>query len=392
MAWTLDQVQDLLRGQGLDGWLLYVLHNHNPVAERVLDLPPGQIRTRRAFYWIPATGSPIRLEHRIECRTLAGMPGLRRTYLSYGSLCEELGKLLHGAGTIAMETSERGAIPALSLVDGGILDLVRAQGVQVVSSQGLAQALTARLEPQQLDGHFRAAAHLRQIIRDLCGHVGAALATGTPLSEREAQRWIMERFAAAELEADHAPIVACGAGSGDPHHESDHTPIQAGRVLLVDLWAKEKRPGSIYADQTWMAFLGRQIPEDVERHWRLVRTARRSVHNLVAARLAVGREVRGWEADEAARQLIREAGLEAQFIHRTGHSIDEAVHGSGANLDNLETRDERPLIPGTVMSVEPGVYLQDYGVRSEYNLVIDLDGEVRVAEGTDQEDLIRIPA
>jgi len=392
MAWTLDQVQDLLRGQGLDGWLLYVLHNRNPVAERVLDLPPGQIRTRRAFYWIPASGSPIRLEHRIECRTLAGMPGLRRTYLSYDSLREELGRLLQGARRIAMETSPQGAIAALSLVDGGILDLVRAQGVEVVSSQDLAQALTARLDPHQLESHFRAAAHLRHIVRDLCGHVGTCLAAGAPLSERDAQHWILGRFEAAELETDHAPIVACGAGSADPHHEPDHSPILPGRVLLVDLWAKERQPGAIYADQTWMAFTGRQIPDDVERHWRLVRAARRSVHHLVAARLAVGHEVRGWEADEAARQLIGEAGLADRFIHRTGHSIDESVHGRGANLDNLETRDERPLIPGTVMSVEPGVYLQDYGVRSEYNLVIDLDGDVRVAEGTDQEEMIRIPA
>jgi Xaa-Pro aminopeptidase len=162
-------------------------------------------------------------------------------------------------------------------------------------------------------------------------------------------------------------------------------------VVLIDLWAKEKAAGSIFADQTWMAWTGNNLPEIVESHWRLVRNARRAVHNLVAARLALGREIRGWEADDAARNPIREAGLGERFIHRTGHSIDESVHGSGANLDNLETREERFLLPGTVMSVEPGIYLQDYGLRSEYNLVIDLDGEVRVAEGTDQEDLIRIP-
>jgi Xaa-Pro dipeptidase len=376
----------------LDGWLLYVLQNRNPVAERVLDLPLGQIRTRRAFYWIPASGTPARLEHAIECRTLAGMPGLRRTYLSYESLKQELGTLLAKAHRVVMETSPLGANPGLSLVDAGTVDLVRSLGVEVLSSENLAQILTARLDPEQLRSHFRAAEHLRHVTREVFECIGKALVEGRRVSEKDVQGWILSRFAAADLETDHSPIVAVGANSAKPHHaSSDNAWVLPGQVVLIDLWAKEKAAGSIFADQTWMAWTGNNLPEIVESHWRLVRNARRAVHNLVAARLALGREIRGWEADDAARNPIREAGLGERFIHRTGHSIDESVHGSGANLDNLETREERFLLPGTVMSVEPGIYLQDYGLRSEYNLVIDLDGEVRVAEGTDQEDLIRIP-
>ncbi|MFA7331850.1 MAG: M24 family metallopeptidase [Candidatus Delongbacteria bacterium] len=391
MAWTLGQVQEQLRERELDGWLLFVLQNRNPVAERVLDLPPGQIRTRRAFYWIPASGTPIRLEHAIECRTLAGVPGLRRTYLSYESLRQELGRILGGARRVAMETSPLAAIPALSLVDAGTVDLVRSLGAEVVSSENLAQTLTARLDAEQLRSHFRAAEVLRQVVRDACGEIGRALAENRRISEKDLQGWILNRFESAELEADHPPIVACGPHTAIPHHEvGSENFIQPGQLVLIDLWAKERQAGCIYADQTWMAWTGGSAPDPVVEHWRLVRNARRSVRNLVGARLAVGHEIRGWEADEAARSLIRDAGLSGSFIHRTGHSIDESVHGSGANLDNLETREERALLPGTVMSVEPGIYLPEYGLRSEYNLVIDLDGEVRVAEGTDQEDLLLI--
>jgi Xaa-Pro aminopeptidase len=391
MAWRLGQVQEQLRERELDGWLLFVLHNRNPVAERVLDLPAGQIRTRRAFYWIPAIGTPVRLEHAIECRTLAGVPGQRRTYLSYESLRQELGHCLGGARRVAMETSPLAANPALSLVDAGTVDLIRSLGAEVVSSENLAQSITARLGAEQVRSHFRAAEILRHVARDACGEIGRALAENRRISELDVQDWILKRFDCAELETDHPPIVACGPHTALPHHEvGSENHIQPGQLVLIDLWAKERQPGCIFADQTWMAWTGRELPTEIEATWRLVRNARRAVRNLVGARLAVGHEIRGWEADEAARGLIREAGLGEFFIHRTGHSIDESVHGSGANLDNLETREERALLPGTVMSVEPGIYLPAYGVRSENNLVIDLDGEVRVADGTDQEDVILI--
>ena len=392
MAWSLDHVQDLLRQDGLGGWLLFVLQHRNPVAEQVLDLPPGQIRTRRAFYWIPAVGTPVRLEHRIESRTLAGLPGLQRQYLSYDSLKEELARLLEGARRVAMETSPLCAQPSVSLVDAGTVDLVRSLGVEVVSSADLAQQLSAALRPEQLRSHFEAAGLVRATAATAFEDVARALREGRPIREQEVQAGILARFETQGLVCDHPPIVACGPHSADPHYEPGGVVgnglIGSEQVLLVDLWARQRAPGSVYADQTWMGFTGPRPPESVAAVWELVRDARRAVRQLVSARLAQGKPVQGWEADEAARRIIREAGHGERFIHRTGHSIDEDVHGRGANLDNLETREERRLIPGTVMSVEPGIYLDDFGVRSEYNLVIDLDGAVRVAEGTDQAELI----
>jgi Xaa-Pro aminopeptidase len=221
--------------------------------------------------------------------------------------------------------------------------------------------------------------------------VALAWREGRAIDEGQVQAGIMARLEGAGLVFDHPPIVACGPHSADPHHEPGADgAIGRGQVLLVDLWARLKEPGSVYADQTWMGFTGREAPPEVTAVWELVKGARRAVRNLVSARLALDKPIQGWEADEAARRPIREAGYGERFIHRTGHSIDEEVHGRGANLDNLETREERRLIRGTIMSVEPGVYLDRFGVRSENNLVIDLDGEVRVAEGTDQEELILV--
>lgn len=390
MAWSLDHVQELLRQDELSGWLLFVLQHRNPVAEQVLALPPGQIRSRRAFYWIPAAGTPIRLEHRIESRTLAGLPGLQRQYLSYDSLKEELARLLAGASRVAMETSPLCAQPSVSLVDAGTVDLVRSLGVEVVSSADLAQRLSAALSPDQLRSHFEAAGQVRAAAAAAFEDVARALREGRPIREQEVQAGILARFEAAGLVCDHPPIVACGPHSADPHYEPGDGDgvIGRGQVLLVDLWARHNAQGSVYADQTWMGFTGPRPPADVVAVWKLVRDARRAVRQLVSTRLAQDKPVQGWEADEAARRMIRAAGHGERFIHRTGHSIDEDVHGRGANLDNLETREERRLIPGTVMSVEPGVYLDDFGVRSENNLVIDLDGAVRVAEGTDQAELI----
>jgi len=391
MAWALDAVQEQLRNAGMDGWLLFVHQQRNPVAIQVLNLPPEQIRTRRAFYWIPARGEPVRLEHRIECRTLAGITGHCRTYLSYDSLRPQLAVILAGTRRVAMETSPLGAVPSLSLVDAGTVDLVRSLGPEVVSSADLVQAATARLSAGQIHSHLEAAGMLRDIVAEAFADIGRALRQGMWPEEREIQAGLLSRFAAARLVCDHPPIVACGPHTADPHHEPGaRSPITAGQVVLIDLWAKLDRPGSVYADQTWMAYTGATVPDRVAEVWALVRGARRAVRHLVAARLAVGKGIQGWEADEAARRPIREAGLGDRFIHRTGHSIDEDVHGHGANLDNLETREERRILPGSVMSVEPGVYLDDFGVRSEYNLAVDEGGDVRVAEGTDQEEIVLI--
>jgi Xaa-Pro aminopeptidase len=389
MSFPFEEAQSAMRLAALDGWLMWLLHDGNPIAERLLQRPAGQMRSRRAYYWIPAKGHPVRLEHRIEHHTLDGLPGECRHYLSHESHVEELAALTAGAKRIAMETSPMAALPALSLVDAGTVDLLRSLGLEVCSSANLVQAVQPRLTAVQLDSHLRAAALVRDIALATVEHVAQALAMGARPTEVEAQEFILAAFAQAGLETDHAPIVAVGAHAGNPHHEprAGHV-IERDQVLLIDLWARFPEEGAVYADQTWMAFTGSQPPQELQEAWRLVRDARRAVPRLVAERMAQGLPVMGWEADIAARAVIQAAGQGDAFLHRTGHSIDTEVHGRGANLDGLETRDERLLLPGSVMSVEPGLYYPHFGVRSENNLVITSEGLVLVAEGTDQEDLL----
>jgi len=392
MLFSLHEAQDAMRSAGLDGWLLFLLQDRNPIAERLLERPAHQMRSRRAYYWIPSRGEAVRLEHRIERHTLDGLPGECRHYLSHESHRAHLAALMAGARHIAMETSPEAAIPGLSLVDAGTVDLLRGLGVEIHSSAALVQAVQPRLTSWQLTSHLEAAALVRDIAHRAFHHVAEVLRRGGRVTECEVQELILAAFSASAMVTDHAPIVATGPHAGNPHHEprAGHL-IERDQVLLIDLWARQDHAEAIYADQTWMAYTGAQAPVEVLRAWQLVRDARRAVPRFVAERLASGASVQGWEADDAARRVIEEAGLGEHFIHRTGHSIDTEVHGRGANLDGLETRDERLLLPGTLMSVEPGLYFPHFGVRSENNLMIDLEGRVQVAEGTDQEDLILIP-
>lgn len=392
MKHPVEAIQRELVRQGLDGWLLFVFRTTNPVADSLLGLPADGVRTRRCFYWIPRSGEPARLQHRIESATLAGLPGKVVEYLSHESLRHGLETILQGATRIAMEYSPMGAIPTVSWVDGGTLELVRDLGKTVVSSAELIQFFEATLTAQQEQDHLEAAEALRLIAREAFREAGRAIRRGEPMTEYALQQWIMGRFAASGLATDHPPIVGVDGNAGNPHYEpaaEDSAWITEDRVLLVDLWARPDRPGSVYADQTWMGWTGRQAPpERVVHLWTVVRDARDAALELVRTRRAEGRVVLGWEVDQAARDVITTAGLGEHFIHRTGHSMHTVDHASGANMDNLETRELRPLIPCTLFSIEPGVYLPDLGFRSEINVLLDSAGEVIVAEGTLQRDLL----
>lgn len=393
MRTTIDAIQQQLRELGLDGWLLYVFRDTNPVSVTTLALPQGQQRTRRCYYWIPASGEPRKLQHAIEPHTLAHLPGESVSYLSYTSLRERLGELLDGAGRVAMEYSPDGLIPTVSWVDAGTIELIRKLGVEVVSSAELIQYFEATLSDDQIESHLRAGEALRRIAASAFEEVGRRLRMGDPPREAEIAGFIMRAFEDEDLVTDHIPIVAVDEHASDPHYEPKHgqdAEIEPGHTLLIDLWAKEPQEGAIYADQTWMAYVGEEPPERVQEVWRLVRDARRAGFELVKTRLHAGEEVFGWEVDDAVRDPIEAAGLGEYFIHRTGHSITTVDHGNGANIDNLETRELRPLIPRTCFSIEPGVYLPEFGVRSEYDVVIMPDGTPRFAEGTDQEELILI--
>ena len=393
MKHPVTAIQQELQRQGLDGWLLFVFRTTNPVADSLLGLPATGVRTRRCFYWIPATGEPARLQHRIESATLAHLPGRIVEYLSHESLRAGLANLLRGAHRIAMEYSPMGAIPTVSWVDGGTLELVRDLGMMVESSAELIQFFEATLTSQQEADHLEAAEKLRLVAQGAFRHAGKAILQGQPLTEYALQQWIMDQFAAQGLVTDHPPIVGINGNAGNPHYEpaaQGSVLIVEDCVLLVDLWAKPDRPDSVYADQTWMGWTGKlAAPDRVQHLWTVVRDARDAALELVRQRKAANRTVLGWEVDQAARDVMITAGLGDAFIHRTGHSMHTVDHASGANMDNLETRELRPLIPATLFSIEPGVYFPDMGFRSEINVLLSANGQVVVAADTLQHELIQ---
>ncbi len=392
MSASIENIQEELRKHQLDGWLLYVWRDVNPVASGVLGLPEDQQRTRRAFYWIPGSGAPCKLQHAIEPHTLEQLPGEARRYLSYQSLQSELKEMLGGAKRIAMEYSENALIPTVSWVDGGLLELVRSFGIQVASSAELIQVFEATLSDLQIRSHIFAGERCRDIARRAFRLAMDRIRDEKPIREMELQAFIMQQFEEHRLQTDHAPIVAIDAHASDPHYDPSmggDAEIVEGTVLLIDLWARQADMArAIYADQTWMGFMGEKVPEQVQRVWELVRDARRAGYDFVAERLAKDERVEGREVDDVVRAPIEKAGYGEYFFHRTGHSITTSDHGSGANIDNLETKETRPLIPRTLFSIEPGVYLPEFGVRSENNVLITPENKPYLVEGTDQEELI----
>ncbi|GAB1344517.1 M24 family metallopeptidase [Gemmatimonas sp.] len=370
----LPRLQQLLADADLDGWLLYDFRGTNAIAAGLLGF--GGLCSRRVFAFIPREGLPIGIQHAIEPGPWKHWPKAwpLRVYSGWRALEAEVAALVNGK-RVAMEYSPGDAIPYLDRIPAGVLELVRASGATVVSSGELVSQVYATWTPAQLAGHQRAAEHIAGIARDVIHHAGVLAAAGTPAAEHELQQRILEAFARVGLETDHGPDVAASENAANPHYvPSASRPrlVQRGDVLLVDLWAKE--PGGIYADQTWMGSLG--TPSDkVVQVWEAVRDARDAALALLHDRIAAGELVRGGEADDAARDVITARGYGKDFWHRTGHSIDSReLHGSGPQIDNLESRDDRVLIPGVGFSIEPGVYLVgEFGVRSEVNCFVGED-------------------
>lgn len=384
----LPRIQRLLTDADLDGWLLYDFRGTNAIAAGLLGFEG--LCSRRVFAFVPREGLPIGISHAIEPGPWAKWPKSwpLRVYSGWRALEAEVSALVAGK-RVAMEYSAGDAIPYLDRVPAGVLELVRATGATVVSSGELVSHVYATWTPEQLASHERAAAHIAAIAHATIQHAGAMVAAGTPAAEHELQAQILEAFARAGLETDHGPDVAASENAANPHYApSAHTPrlVQRGDVLLVDLWARETG-GGVYADQTWMASLG--TPSDrVVTIWETVRDARDAALDLLTARIAAGTPVRGAEADDAARAVIEARGFGPHFWHRTGHSIDaRELHGSGPQIDNLESRDDRLLIPGVGFSIEPGVYLPgELGVRSEVNAFVGEDA-LLVTPATPQRDL-----
>jgi len=387
----LEQIQAVLRGEGLDGWLFFDHHRRDPLAYRVLQFTPGSMVTRRWFYYIPANGEPRGLVHKIEAQTLAALPGKHSLYAGWSTLVDGLKTLLGGGHRVAMQYSPNCAVPYVAMVDAGTVELVRGLGVEVVTSANLIQFFESRWTEEQLMMHLDAARKVDAIRRQAFERVGARLRASERLTEWDMQQFILARFAEEGLTTDHGPDIAVNANASNPHYEPKQdasAEIKRGDLVLMDMWAKLDRPQAVFYDITWVGFCGAEPPAQVERVFTVVRDARDRAIARVKDAVREKRELRGFQVDDAAREHVRAQGFEEYFFHRTGHSIGTEVHGSGANMDNLETHDERRVIPWTCFSVEPGIYLPEFGIRSEVNVFVG-DREARVT-GEVQEKLVLI--
>lgn len=384
----LEQVQSSLKQLQLDGWLLYDFRRSNDLACHFLEIPAINILTRRFFYWIPAVGNPVQIVHRIERGVLSHLPGECYSYTTWQELEGVLGNLLKGKKQIAMEYSPRGALPTVSKIDGGTLELVREQGVEVMSSANLLQQFTTVWSQEQYQTHIKAAERLDQIAELTWRWIASCLQSGVMVDESAVQSFILK-----EIEVDYCmeglPICAVNEHSSDPHYSpmpSKSKKIQSEDFILIDLWCKKNCPQAVYADITRVA-VAASVPTSRQIEiFSIVKRAQEETFIWIADCYKKGKEIKGWEADQKCREVIIHAGYGEFFIHRTGHNIGCQDHGHGANLDNLETRDERLLLPGTCFSIEPGIYLPgEFGVRLEYDVYLDPSGEARIHGGIQKE-------
>jgi Xaa-Pro dipeptidase len=373
MSVDIKEIQKDLRAAKLDGWLFYDFRGRDPIAHRLLKLPEG-MRTRRWFYFIPAKGAPRKLVHKIETAALETLPGSTSYYAGLKELQSNLKKLLAGAKKVAMQYSPNNEIPYVSMVDAGTVEQVRKCRVKVFSSADLVQKYEACWTAEQLTSHRVAAKAIDRIVADAFKLAADSVRHKKSLTEYDLKKFILAEFATAGIVALDGPDVAVNANASDPHYgpSADNSAhIREGDLLLLDVWGKTKEAHSVYYDITWVGYLGATVPEKCAKVFRVVRDARDKAVELIRSRVAARKQVQGWEVDQAARDVIEQAGYGKYFFHRTGHNIGEAIHGNGANMDNLETHDVRRLIPRTCTSVEPGIYLKDFGIRSEVDVYID---------------------
>jgi Xaa-Pro dipeptidase len=373
MALDIAAVQKALQEERLDGWLLYDFHGSNPIAQRLAGLGSGpHMTTRRWYYLVPSKGEPRALVHAIERHNLDQLPGTKSLYSRREELESGLSTLLAGMRRVAMEYSPQGAIPYVSRVDAGTLEAVTRRGVDVVSSGDLVQQFEATWTAEQLITHREASDALYRIKDRAFETVSAALARGQSLAEFDLQQQMVGWFAAEGLISDSPPVVAIGGHAGNPHYlptSEQSAPILADHVLLLDLWGKQAAPGAVYADITWVAATSAQVPDEVTRAFQAVADARDTAVRVVTDAARDGGDLRGWEVDRAARSVLERAGFADHILHRTGHSLGENVHGNGTHLDDYETHDDRRILAHTGFTVEPGLYFEQFGVRTEINVV-----------------------
>ena len=393
---TIQMIQEALREEHIDGWLFYNFRGSNLFATRILNIPLHIMQTRRYFYFIPAEGSAQKLVHNIEQWNLDSLPGEKTLYVSWQSLAEGVKKIVGGAKKVAMEYSPMNNIPYVSNVDAGTIELVRGQGLEVVSSANLVSRFEATWDDEQTEDNMVTARHLRQIVDLTFGFIKQRIVSNTPLTEYDVQQFMLSEFRKRGIKTESDPNCSVNANSANPHYEPTkeiHSPLKKGDFVLLDLWAKTDKSRSVYGDITWTGYIGETVPEEYTKIFEIVKGGRDAALRFVQDAFSAGREICGYQIDDAARNFFREKGYDQYFVHRTGHSIGEEIHGNGANIDNLETRDERRIIPRTSFSIEPGIYLPGkFGVRSEIDVYISKNKEVIVPGQPIQDKVIAILA
>jgi Xaa-Pro aminopeptidase len=395
MTWKqkIEDVQRHLKVAKVDGWLLYDFSGQNPLAREFLKIPSSQLATRRFFYWIPTEGEPVQILHRIEQQVLASLPGRKEIYLKWQELESSLARTLKGCKTIAMEYSPRNAIPYLSKVDGGMLDLVRSFGVEVVSSGAFLQYYTCVLNDEQLQSHLDACDLLDKTAQKTWEMIADYLQKGKLITEYEVSQFIANEIAVHGFMHESHPICAVNAHAADPHFEprkEDGTGIKRGDFILIDLWCKRQTPRAVYGDITRVAVADTVLKSKQAEIFNLVRKAQKTATDYVSRRWSAREEIKGCEVDQVCRQVIEEAGFGEFFVHRTGHNIYTKDHGPGAHIDSLETQDFRPLIPRSCFSIEPGIYLPgEFGIRLEHDVYLNPDHTVLITGGV-QESLLTL--
>ena len=368
----IQAIQQALREEKIDGWLFYDILHRDSISYRVLGLENCMAK-RRWFYFIPSKGTPRKLVHRIESGALDTLPGEKLQYAAREEMEKNLPKLLGKAKTLAMQYSPKNAIPSISLVDAGTVELLRSMKRKVVSSANLVQLFEAAWSSEQRESHMAAGKLIDKITRATFEHAAKLVRDHAAFTEYDLQQWMAGQFRMNGLVADSDPIVAVGPHSGDPHYEPRKeiaSPIREGDLLLLDVWGKLNKPGSVYYDITWMGYFGAKVPEKYSRVFAVAKQARDSAVKFVREAISAGRAVEGWQVDRASRDVIKKAGFGKFFTHRTGHNIGQEVHGTGANMDDLESHDIRRIIPRTCFSVEPGIYMPEFGVRTEVDVYV----------------------
>ncbi|MCA9051164.1 MAG: M24 family metallopeptidase [Planctomycetaceae bacterium] len=389
----LGRIQQALVDFGFDGWLLYDFRGSNVLAQRVLQMPEGFTASRRYFYFIPADGEPQKLVHQIEQGVLDHLPGEKHVYLKWQTLEELVEQLVKSCRTLAMEYSPRNGNPYISRVDAGTVELVRSFGCDVRASGDLISLFEATLTDEQFQLHYEATTHTTAAFELAWKFIADQVRQHGHTEEIAVQNLIMQHFADHQLTTYHPPIVAVNGNSGNPHYETgtgDNTRIQEGDFVLLDLWAKMQTPGAVYSDLTRTGFVGSVVPDRYTEIFNIVAAARDAGIALAEQSFAAGTVLQGGQVDDAVRAVIAEAGYADAFCHRTGHSMGQETHGNGTHMDNLETHETRRILPRTLFTIEPGIYLKEFGVRSEIDVLIHESGRVEVTGGPIQREVVAI--